>query len=173
MKKSLWIILAMAVSVNAWANQPANFTPPKTSSELEEIKSLEGKWQGTAKEANGQDRPTTVEYRVTSGGSAVEEKLFTGTEHEMISMYHDVKGKLSMTHYCMLGNQPQLELKSSAAGKLELKESGASSALLAEQMRMGSLTLEYPDKNTLTQTWTAQDAEGKAMPPTVIQLKRV
>ena len=153
-------------------------TPPKTSDQLELIKSLAGQWEGisegiskeTGKEEN---TPAKVEYRLTSGGTAVEEKLFSGTPHEMVSMYHDIKGKLSMTHYCMLGNQPQLGLTETAPGKILLNETPASAAVLEGQMRMASLSIEWSDKDNIIQTWQGVGADGKALPPTVIKLKRV
>ena len=175
MKKTLLVLTMFAFGAGtALAGEmPPGYTPPKSSGELESIKSLEGKWEGTSTEQGKDGTPAVVEYRVTSGGSAVEEKLFSGTPHEMVSMYHDTAGKLSMTHYCMLGNQPELELKSSAPGKWSLEESAASSALLSGQMRMRELVIERPDPKTLIQTWTAYGADGKAMEPTVIKLRRV
>jgi hypothetical protein len=148
-------------------------TAPKISAALEQIKSLEGKWQGTSSGHGKEGEPASVEYRVTSGGTAVEEKLGPGTPHEMVSMYHDVNGRLTMTHYCMLGNQPQLEDKGSGAGKVVLGETDASKALLGGQMRMGSLTIDWTDEDTIVQTWGGQDAEGKPQGPTILMLKRV
>ena len=148
------------------------YTPPKLSAELEQIKSLEGKWQGTSVEKGQPEGAAVAEYRLTAGGTAVEERLFADTPHEMVSMYHDVNGKLSMTHYCMLGNQPELELKGASAGKLSLEESAASAATLAGQMRMRQLVIERPDAQTLVQTWTAYGTDGKAMATTVITLKK-
>ena len=49
-------------------------------------------------------------YRVASGGSVVQETLFPGSPHEMISMYHLAGGQLVMTHYCAMGNQPRMKL---------------------------------------------------------------
>lgn len=168
------LVLLTAFLTPAIAGDMPCVTPPKTSAALEQIKSLAGKWEGTAQEGQkAETKPAVAEYYVTSGGSAVEEKLFAGTPNEMISMYHDVKGKLSMTHYCMLGNQPQLEDKSSDASKIVLEESASSQTLLAGQMRMSSLTIEWKDKDHIVQTWQASDADGKPLGPTTITLKRV
>jgi len=61
-----------------------------------------------------------VTYRLASGGSVVEETLFPGTPHEMISMYHVVDGELVLTHYCAMANQPRMRLdrKASAPERL-------------------------------------------------------
>ena len=173
--KNRWLILSLMMLVaaaGAYAEGEKECpmpTPPPASKELEQIKSLEGRWVGTGMD---KEKETVVEYRVTSGGTAVAETLGPGTAHEMISMYHDVNGKLSMTHYCMLGNQPELELVSATPEKLELKESAASAVRLAGQMRMSSLAIERPDKDTLVQTWTAQDAQGKPDQPSIFKFKR-
>src|SRR3989304_768334 len=56
----------------------------------------------------------------TDGGSAILETLFPGTPHEMVSVYYDDGGKLGMTHYCMLGNQPQMTLKKADGNRIDL-----------------------------------------------------
>ena len=177
-KMGKFVLLGVMGVVFFWAGvcgageMPAGYAAPKTSVGLEEIKSLEGRWAGTSEDHGQETKPAETEYRVTSGGTAVEEKDFSGTPHEMISVYHDVNGRLSMAHYCLLGNQPELELKDGATGKWSFEESAASAALLKGQMRMNRLVIEHPDKNTLVNTWTAYGADGKAMPPCVIKLKR-
>jgi hypothetical protein len=81
---------------------------------FERLKSLAGTWEGQA--GHGQPgQAATVTYRVASGGSVVEETLFPGTPHEMISMYHLVDGQLVMTHYCALANQPRMRLDAKAS----------------------------------------------------------
>jgi hypothetical protein len=74
---------------------------------FERLKTLAGTWQGQAGHGPA-DQAATVTYRVASGGSVVEETLFPGTPHEMISMYHLVDGQLVMTHYCAMANQPRM-----------------------------------------------------------------
>ena len=59
-----------------------------------------------------------VEYRLAAGGSVIQETINGGTPMEMIKMYHDRDGNLSMTHYCMLGNQPRMDLEVSGPGKM-------------------------------------------------------
>ena len=130
---------------------PEGWTPPKLSDGLTIMKSFDGQWIGTSTD-RGQEQAATAQYHVTSAGTAVEEKLFAGTAHEMVSVYHDTAGKLSMTHYCALGNQPHLEVTESAPNRWTFKESPASASLLAGQMRMSTLVIEQPAKDTLVQT---------------------
>src|SRR5438046_5351727 len=101
----LFSLLAIG-RLTAW---PAD-KPHKGSAEFERMKSLAGTWKGKADMGEG-PMEFTVEYRLVAGGSAVEERIFAGSPKEMVTMYHDQKGKLSLTHYCMLGNRPGMLLK--------------------------------------------------------------
>ena len=136
---------------SVWAMEhPA---PKPVSAELERIKTLAGRWEGTG--TGHEAGPVIVEYHVTSGGSAVVETLSPGTEHEMVSVYHDRNGTLAMTHYCMLGNQPELTLQESGPGRLVLSLSPDSAIDAAHETHMHALTLTWNGPNQLTQAWTA------------------
>lgn len=88
--------------------------PYKGSAAFERMKSLVGKWEG--------DSPMMgkmkTEFRLIAGDSVVEERFAHGTPMEMLSTYFDVDGKLTMTHYCMLRNQPRMKLVKSTADSL-------------------------------------------------------
>ena len=110
--KTLSVIALLSLLVlGRLAAGPADKTS-KGSAEMERMKSLVGTWKGTADMGQG-PMEFTVEYRLVAGGSAIEERIFAGSPKEMVTMYHDKKGKLSLTHYCMLGNRPGMLLKSS------------------------------------------------------------
>lgn len=83
------------------------------------LKGLAGMWQGSIGAPDGP--PATVEYKVTSAGSAVVETLFPGTEHEMVNVYHRDGDALLMTHYCAGGNQPRLRLDTTASDESTLR----------------------------------------------------
>jgi hypothetical protein len=51
-----------------------------------------------------------VEYAVTSGGHTVQEKLFAGSDHEMVTMYYLEGEGLALVHYCAMGNRPHMRL---------------------------------------------------------------
>lgn len=74
---------------------------------FEALKSLSGDWSGTVQHGT-ESTPTEFSYRVTADGNAVEEVLFKGTPHEMVTMYHLDGDRLMMTHYCAAGNQPRM-----------------------------------------------------------------
>ena len=88
--------------------------PVDGKSAFERLKTLAGTWEGKAGHGDA-GQAATVTYRLASGGSVVEETLFPGTPHEMISMYHLVDGQLVMTHYCAMANQPRMRLDAKAS----------------------------------------------------------
>lgn len=173
MKKigSLLTAVLLAGSICVQAGEVAT-APHKGSPEFERLKGLVGVWEGESSKKHMEGEKLKVEYSLTSGGSALEEKLFPGTPHEMVSIYHDRDGKLCMTHYCMMGNQPRLELKTASAEKLELvlakKDSGLSSP---KELHMHSLTIAFSDPDHITETWTSYES-GKLQESSVFQLSR-
>jgi hypothetical protein len=79
---------------------------PSTAS-LALLKKLEGTWVAVDEHGKPTDQVSNV-FHVTAGGSAVQEVVFPGTEHEMITLYYVQDGRLQLTHYCMKGNQPHM-----------------------------------------------------------------
>ncbi len=141
------------------------------SLEFERLKKLAGSWEGTHKMGNQEDA-VRVEYAVTSNGSAVVEKLFPGTPHEMVSVYHDDKNKkLSMTHYCGVGNRPQMDLASSSEKEMTLSLS-ANSEIDPKEGHMHSLTIDFIDDDHIVHHW-AMYQDGQQIDSAVFTLQRV
>jgi hypothetical protein len=144
------VIASLALSVAA--DKEGHMHEPFTgSAEFEQLKALAGVWKGTQPMGpDGQPMEVTVEVRVTAGGSAIVERFQPGTPMEMITIYHDRGGALTLTHYCMLGNQPQMDLASSGDGRFEFAFREGSAA--AEEMHMHSLAIALKG-DVLEQTW--------------------
>ena len=79
-------------------------------------------------------------------------------------------GKLSMTHYCAIGNQPKLDLKKAENGNFEF-ELSPESQKLAAVTHMHALNLGLHG-NELTQNWTCHTVD-KPDHTTVITVKKV
>src|SRR5438552_4122643 len=122
-----------------WAQPDKNY---KGSTEFERMKALAGTWKGKTDMGQG-PMEMTVEYRVISGGSAVEERIFAGTPKEMVTMYHDKNGKLALTHYCMLANRPGMLLESSDAKTLKFDFDPACGVHAKADMHMHSLAITF------------------------------
>jgi hypothetical protein len=108
------------------------------------IKKLQGNWHGPAM-MKGMP-PSQSVFRVTAGGSAVEETIWPGSKMEMVSIYHMDKGNLLMTHYCALGNQPRMKLntKKSTAQNLVFDFAGGTNFNPRRDKHMHSLTMKLP-----------------------------
>ena len=153
--RSLLAFLTLAVAAAAFAVSAAAQAPVVDGrAAFERLKSLAGTWEGQA--GHGQPgEAATVTYRVASGGSVVEETLFPGTPHEMISMYHVVDGELVLTHYCAMANQPRMRLdrKASTSDRLVFAFDGGTNFDPAKDTHVHSGVVEWKGE-TLRNVWT-------------------
>jgi hypothetical protein len=168
----LAMILIGGAALAVFAGPGHEMKPYSGSKEFERIKSLAGHWEGTSTEADSKEAPQKAEadYRVTSGGSAVIETLFPGTPHEMVSVYHDQNGKLELTHYCMLGNHPNMQVKSASEKEIDLIV-GKDGNVSPEETHMHELQLWMPAADQLSEKWVLFE-NGKATHSTTIALSR-
>ncbi len=119
------------------------------------LKGLTGEWHGNINE-KGKGPEVTVVYRVTAAGSAVLETLFPGSDHEMVTVYHLDGGKLVLTHYCAMGNQPHMALdKRSTAEDLVFDFAGGSNVNPRKDLHMHSARIHIESPDALMGEWTA------------------
>lgn len=158
--------------VQAEGDKPECVLPPAYvgSAEFQKLKSLEGTWEMDDPMNPGQK--SSVIYDVTSNGSAVVERMNPGTPHEMVSVYHDEKGKLAMTHYCAIGNQPRLALQSSSGDTLTMSLAKSSGINPKTDAHMHALEITFVSQDQVKQSWIGYD-KGKRQPPAVFTLTRV
>jgi len=146
-------------------------SPYKGSAEFEKLKGLVGNWEGTSKMGE-KEHPATVSYKLTAADSALVETLFEGTPHEMVTLYHDNDGKLELTHYCALANQPQMSLRKSASDSLEFSLIKKMKKKFGQDPHMHDLTLKFDGDDNIIHEWTLFE-KGKKKDITVITLTRV
>jgi hypothetical protein len=146
--------------------------PYKGSPEFERVKQLVGAWEGTSDMGKAGEK-TRVEYRLTSGGSALVETLSPGNGEEMVSVYYDQKGKLAMTHYCTLRNRPHMTLAKSDAKSLELVFAKKGNDINpAKEMHMHAVSFSFTDNDHIVQKWIMFD-KGKKAEEVTFKLTRV
>ncbi len=168
---SITLILVPLFGAKIAFSEGGHPPPYQGSAEFERIKSLAGKWEGKMDMGQG---PTdmTVVYRVVAGGSAVEERTFPDTPMEMVTMYHDKDGKLALTHFCMLQNQPAMVFKSSDEKTVRMKFDKRSGIDVKKGKHMHDMSISFNDDGTITQNWRLFDG-GKAQESHPIILTRV
>ena len=148
----LILILVCAVSQSSAAHEKA-----RSAAAFERLISLVGEWEGT--NSSGQVKAT---YTLVSGGSALMERLQSGNEPEMLTLYSLDGDHLMVTHYCSMGNQPQMKTATitELSGPLAFKIVQVTGLKSADEAHMVGLILTMPDKDHFTQQWTFLD-KGK------------
>jgi hypothetical protein len=175
MKKAIYTLLAsvfllLVGSAVVFAGEHS-LGPYSGSKGFERMKELAGVWEGTSNMSKEGEK-VRVEYRLSSGGSSVVETLFPGTPHEMVSVYFDDKGQLTMTHYCALRNQPRMKLQKADAQNLSFVFAGGTNIDPKKDAYMHSLTITFVDKNRIIEKW-ALFKGGKEQEKSVFDLTRV
>lgn len=167
---SLCVTLLLAASGWMQAGEPG--ATKKGSPEFERMKTLVGTWTGQTDMGQG-PVDMTIQYRLIAAGSVLEERSFIGTPNEMVTMYFDKAGKLAMTHYCMLGNRPEMALKASDAKSLTFNLDASCCTIDAKkESHMNAVTINFDDADTISSSCKAI-IDGKEVPEHATVLKRV
>jgi len=133
------------------------------------LKALDGKWSGHIMKTDGP--ATTVQYRVRSGGSVVEETLFGGTPDEMFTLYTVEGNDLVATHYCSGGNQPTMKLNLAKSTTSELVFGFGMLHGAGAHIHHGTIRFDSADK--VVADWRWVDEAGKESgPPKLFYLTR-
>jgi hypothetical protein len=165
------VMVVAALAVGFALDAKAQKDDKAKASQLEVLKRLAGDWVGTMKHGP-EEHEATVNYKVTSGGSAVVETLFGGTEHEMVTVYHQDGDDLVLTHYCMLHNQPHMRAKQDGkSNKLEFKFDGGTNLKSDKDQHMHDMTLEILSDDHIRATWSMYK-DGKKDHSGTLDLKR-
>ncbi len=145
------VVLSVCLFAASVIAQDAKIPKHEGSAELQKIKGLVGTWVGEMDHGQGPQKVQIV-YRVTAAGSAVMETFNPGTPMEMVTMYHDQEGKLTMTHYCMLGNQPKMRLVNASDKQLAL-DLVKESVIKKDEPHMNALTIDFLGADSIRHTW--------------------
>lgn len=145
----------------------------RLSPELQRIKGLAGRWEGTTFREREGTSPAVVTYAVTSGGSAVVETLFPGTTREMTTVYHDdSSGRLIAQHYCNAANQPRLRLSESGSDRLSFVLAPDADIKADLEGHAHALTLTFAADGSIAHDWVNHYL-GQPSAERAIQLKKV
>lgn len=146
----------------AWGADDKHDHPPAaaTNAGFEKMKKLVGAWAMADAEGKPTEQVVSV-IKLTAGGSAIHETIFPGEAHEMVSVYTADGPDVVMTHYCMLGNQPQMRAKASQpSDTLHFEFAGGTNLNPAKDKHMHSAVLTFVDDDRYEVDGVAWD-EGK------------
>jgi len=146
--------LVLAAVPAAGGDAPAGVSSREA---FERIKSLAGLWEGSHTAKDGP--AASVRYELTANGTAVMERLFPGTSHEMLSVYHLDGDQLVITHYCALGNQPRMRLEKATVKPAELSFGFAGGTNLdpAKDTHIHSGKVQIVDQDRLEEEWSVYE----------------
>jgi len=125
----------------------ADTSPSASVTRFEALKKLAGDWVQIGPDGKA-TAAVASSIRVTGAGSVVQETLFPGTDHEMVTMYHLDGAELVLTHYCAVGNQPRMRADAGKdPSRIEFKFTGGSNLKPGEMyMDHATMTLLGPDR---------------------------
>jgi hypothetical protein len=155
---TLSAIALVSFAVSARAEEKADSA---TVQRFEALKGLAGDWVEIGKDGKPSDKVVSS-IRVTAGGNTVQETLFPGSDHEMVTMYHLDGADLVLTHYCMLGNQPRMRAeRGKDVNKIAFKFDGATNLKSKDDQHMHEATLTIVGKDRIQAKWVAcRDGKG-------------
>jgi hypothetical protein len=127
-------------------------TATAKTQDFDRFKALAGEWEGKMSDGN----PVGCSYAVTAAGSVVMETLHTPDHGDMVTMYRMDGPRLTMDHYCSMGNQPRMRAVPSAAGGNAVNFTFVSATNLAgpDAPHMHHLKVTFVDADHMTQEWT-------------------
>jgi len=173
MRNCLWAFVAMAtVAVGARAE---DHKADGKAAGLDKIKKLVGTWVAADDKGQPTDQVVSV-FKVTAGGSAVQETIMPGTGHEMVSVYHADGKDVVMTHYCALGNQPKMKLDpASKDNELKFVFAGGTNLDPAKDMHMHEGSIKWTDDDHIEWSWQGykdgQAAKGHGITMKLVRKK--
>lgn len=154
MKRALAVLASLVLAASATLAGTDTGPAVTKNASFEALKALAGTWTGPAGPAGSEAPEATVVYTVTGAGSALEERMFPGTPHEMVTMYHMDGDALVLTHYCAAGNQPRMKLASSDGKTLSFAFDGGTN-MKAGDMHMHEAKITLVDADHIKSEWTA------------------
>ncbi len=150
---TLFSVILIATAATAQVSVMGVPERDPTTPDLDTIKKLAGDWV-ELDEAGSPTDNVVSSYRVTAGGTAVLDIEFGGTDHEMLTVYHQDGDDLVLTHYCVLGNQPHMRAEpGTGRDRLVFNCVGGTNLNCAidKHMHRGEITLI--DEDRLSSKW--------------------
>ena len=137
-------VLFFAAYLSALAEQGGSKKETATT-RFDQFKALAGDWTSAA---------GTVRFRLSSGGSVVQEVYFPDTKQEMTNMITRDGSDIVLVHYCMIGNQPRMKAPIKVSGNsVAFTYVDAGNMKTKDDMHMHNVTFTFVDSDTVKESW--------------------
>jgi hypothetical protein len=133
------------VSADAPCDKPAEKNPA-----FDAISALTGTWVAVG--TPERQKPMTLIFKPTAGGSAIVETMFPGSDREMVNVYSVDGGGVLLTHFRHLGNQPRMRATKADNGVLQFDYVDAGNLKSRDETHMDSVTITIKG-NQLIENW--------------------
>ena len=171
MKTAIRILIAMLILASVEVPRQSSAAPGSAEA-FAQLKSLVGHWE----EQKPSDNKSTLDIELTSGGTALLEKLHMveqGKPVEMITMYYLDGGQLKLTHYCMTGNQPTMRGTYAPDTKtLTFDFENATNLKSPNDGHMHHAVYTFLDSDHFKTTWTFQKDQKDAFTEDVVYVRK-
>ena len=154
-RRIAFLLVASVLAAGVTFAHAAEKASSASAQRLEALKQLAGDWVQVGADGKATDRVVSS-IRVTSGGNTVQETLFPGSDHEMVTMYHLDGDDLVLTHYCSLGNQPRLRAEPGGdINKIVFKFVSSTNLKSADDQHINGATLTLDGKDHFQAEWVS------------------
>lgn len=147
------LLLCLGLAACETTASSSGIQPEIARGQFERFKALAGDWR-MVDDSESPGEEATISYRVTAAGSAVEEIVFPGAEHEMVTMYHLDGPVLVLTHYCALGNQPRMVAVPVEGNLVSFQFAGAGNLASIQDPHMHDAVFTFTDEDHFQTTWS-------------------
>jgi len=133
------------------------------------LKTLVGQWEATTSSGK-----VHLSYELVSGDTALLERESSETMPSMVTVYYVDGGRLLLTHYCMVGNQPRMQAKAFNAdsGEIDFQFLDATNLASPAAGHMHNAKIRIVDNSHLVSEWQFYD-NGKPKFSETAQYARV
>jgi hypothetical protein len=153
--RTVVVAVLLAIGSSGALAGPKEKSAAASAVRFEALRKLAGEWVLVGADGKPSEQIASS-IRVTASGSVVEETMFPGTDHEMVTMYHLDGADLVLTHYCGYGNQPKMRAEpGKEIGRIVFKYYGGTNMKSEAAAHMHQAVLALLDDNHYHAKWTA------------------
>jgi hypothetical protein len=150
--KTQFFLMATLIAAST-ALPAADLKPAQTTdagAAFARLKTLVGQWEATTSSGK-----VHLSYELVSGETALLERESSETMPSMVTLYYVDGGRLLLTHYCMVGNQPRMQAKAfnSGTGELDFQFLDATNLATPGAGHMHNAKIRIVDDSHLVSEW--------------------
>ena len=150
--KTQFFLMATLIAAST-ALPAADLKPAQTTdagAAFARLKTLVGQWEATTSSGK-----VHLSYELVSGDTALLERESSETMPSMVTLYYVDGGRLLLTHYCMVGNQPRMQAKAfnSGTGELDFQFLDATNLATPGAGHMHNAKIRIVDDSHLVSEW--------------------